>query len=170
MIDNFEICTDLEHCLNQLGKNQKMAVGLSRSYALNERNPLNPRFYCFDKFEFIYEYDLKILMRKNFSHQKRLNRFIEMASESGLIEKWSKRIVRQYSTPKDEDMYKHIKSNNFYGIYLLVTAVNISIIVIFFFERYVHKMAHAPNSSRFWVYLDLYISPDRFFWLENRWD
>lgn len=168
MIDNFEICTNLEYCLNQLEQKGKIAVGITRSYALNEQNPLNPQFYCFEKSEHIYEYDPKILMRKKFPHQKRLNRFIEMASESGLIEKWRKKTG--ISTKKMEIIQNNIKSNNFHGIFIAFTVLSTSIVLIFILERFVHKKAQASNPSTFWLYLDMHISADRFFWLENRWN
>lgn len=50
----------------------------------------NCQLRCFD--EVIYEYVLKFLIRRDFAFMKELNKFIQIASASGLIKKWYKTI------------------------------------------------------------------------------
>lgn len=167
LLKNFMICDDLDICLSQLNRNSKLAIAISREHAYNSHLISTSGLYCFNNFEIIYKYALKFLIRKNFAYQSKLNRFIQMGSAGGLIEKWRSvsKIRSQYTNEKK--LYGIITLGNFYGFFLIFITILAHLILLHLFENIVNKQAQKPNSFRFWLLIEMGIDPYRHFWLEN---
>lgn len=164
----FEVCNNLDKCLHELGQNSNVAVGISRAHGLHSRTHSTSEFYCFDKPEIIYEYDLKFLMRKDFPYSTELNRFIDMTGVAGLINKWYSHGHTKVIKP--ENTYSQIKMENFYGGYMIWLILYISSIFLFALERFVYKKVTSSNTSNFWIIAEMIIDSDRHFLLENKWN
>lgn len=167
MLDDYEICDNLEHCLKQLARNAELAVAVSQEYFQNRNSIENIGIYCFENPNVIYDYALYFMVRKDFSYLKELNGFIGMASESGLINKWrSTGPTKTYVTEK-EQAYNNVKIKNLFGIFVIFLLLQALIVLTITLERFVHKKVNGRNPSRFWIYADMIISPDRLFLLET---
>lgn len=166
-MENFTICDNLDLCLSQLDRNSKIAVAISREHAQNSHQNSFSRLYCFKNFEIIHEYALKFLLHKDFPLQSELNRFIQTASASGLIEKW-RSISRIRSKRRNVVVfYGIIRLETYFGIFLLLIAIFIFLILSLIFEKIVNKKARKQNSFRFWLLIERFIEPHRHFWCEN---
>lgn len=166
MLEKFHICDDLDFCLSQLDHKFRLAVAISREYSHNSRLTLACHYHCFEKSEIIYEYALKFLVRRNFPYFNELNRFIQMASSSGLIEKW--RSTNQNPFDYKEMFFGYLTFDYFLGIVILGSILWILLIVFIFVERIVHTKNREPNPSQFWVIFEMVIDPDRHFMLDNK--
>lgn len=127
-----------------------------------------PQVYCFEKPEIIYEYNLKFLVNKNFSYSKDLNKFIRMASENGLIEKWQKDLLKEYQKRPDYRTFRSLSIQNFYGVLVVCLLFIIALIFAFILEKIVYNKTKTVNPSRFWIIIEIIIDPDRHFLLENK--
>lgn len=124
--------------------------------------------YCFENSEIIYEYAPKLLVRNGFPFLKELNKFLEMISECGVINKWLSDNYFRTSKKKVNKVYYRFTMSNVYGL-LLIGALDIFFtVIVFIFEKIVHKKTREPNTSRFWKMIEMLIDPDRYFLLGNR--
>lgn len=169
MLANFEICNNLDLCLSQLHRNSNIALAISREHAYKSKSESNFEFYCL-KEEFIYEYALKFLVRKDFCYIKELNKFIQMANSGGLIEKWHSNVQNRTRFVKyEETQFKQMKMINVIGLYCVWWILQILTIISIFWERLVYRMVRSSKSSKFWIISEMAIDPRRYFFLENKW-
>lgn len=155
--------------MSQLDGNPRLAVAISLAHAHNSYLISASQIYCFKKSEIIYDHAVQFLVSKNFPYASKLNKFIEMASEGGLINKW-------YSKARISALYKYgervngqVSMEELYGGLMIWGIAVMSPIFSFLLEIVVHKRARARNSSRFWMRAELLINADRHFWLETKW-
>lgn len=94
MLNRFEVVENASIYFEELKWNNKLAVAVSyeESHSKTKDVPFEfkKEFYCFAHKDIIYEYSLKMLVRKDFRLLKELNNFIKYANECGLIDKWLK--------------------------------------------------------------------------------
>lgn len=145
-----------------------MAVAILREHAQSSRLSVSSQFYYFEGLEIIYEYALKFLVHKNFSHSNELNEFIKMASENGLIEKWRKDNLKKHQKHTSERIFRQLSVQNFYGVLVVCFVCIIVLIFVFILERIVYSKTKTINASRFWKIVEMIIDPDRYFMLENK--
>lgn len=150
--------------MSQLNWNRKLAVAISREHVRSNRLMSSSQLYCFGNFGTIHEYALKFLIHKNFSHQAQLNRFIQMASAGGLIEKWrlGNRIRPQHTNEMKH--YGIITMEQFYGIFMLLLAISVHLFMLNLIEKMVYKESRKPNPSCIWLLIEMVIDPYRHFW------
>lgn len=165
MLDKFQFCDDINLCLSQLDQNSKLAVTISRERTLNFKSSSK---FCFEYPETIYEYPITFPVRRHFPYLKELNKFIQMASASGLIWKWrvDNQIQTDYTTK--ENTYQHLTLGNYYGFFIILCIILLIDLAILLLEIFAHKKARMPNPSRFWIIVEMIIDSDRHFWLENK--
>lgn len=166
MLEKFYVYDNLEFCLSQLDHNSRLAVAISREHSQNSRLLLAHDYHCFGKSNIIYEYALKFLVRKNFQYFNDLNRFIQMASSSGLIEKWRSKTQNRFDYT--DSFFGYLTFEYFLGIVILGSILWILLIIFLFIERIVHAKNRKPNPTRFWIIFEMVIDPDRHFMLENK--
>lgn len=164
ILQNFKVCPNLDHCLSELEYNSQLAVAVSLEHAINTRRAY---VYCFKKTDVIYKYTLKFLIRKDFPYLNELNWFIRKASEGGLIEKWriDNNIQSQY---KYNAKSNHMTFQNVYGFGCILSGCCILTVLCLFIERFIYKRVRSLNPSRIWLIIEMYIDPDRHFWLETK--
>lgn len=166
LIEKYRICKHLDDCLGQLKIHPDVAVAVSREYS---HNISNIDIYCFEKANNIYDYALHFWVRKDFPHLKELNRFIGLASAGGLIEKW--RSIKQTKTyaKHHENVYNNVNMKNLLGLVIILCSLEILAISTILIERIVHRNVHVRNPSKFWIFANMFINPDRIFLLETKW-
>lgn len=168
MLKNVEICDNLDLCLSELQRNLKVALNISRKHAYKSYSESQFEFYCF-KEESIYEYALILLVRKDFPFLNELNGFIQMASSSGIIEKWHSNDQTRIHLKHKEKMFKQLKMINFIGLYCVWWILLILTFFTVIWERLVYEKVSSSNKSKFWIILEMAIDSVRHFWLENKW-
>ena len=164
-LEKFRICEDLNICSNQLNRERRMAVAISRAHVRNSR--LSLQTFCFEMLEDIHDYELKFLVRKDFPYLNELNEFIRMASANGLIENWhAKRRIR-YAKGYNDENYE-TNSDSYKGIWMIYSVVLGFMLLTLYCERLIHKKARQPNPKRFWLIAEMIIDPNRHFWLKTK--
>lgn len=85
---NFQICTDIDACLQNIQTDKKAAVAVSRHHSDN--NPIISRrdMFCFTKSNNIYTYSVSMLTKKFYHLLPKINYVIRGITESGLLKKW----------------------------------------------------------------------------------
>lgn len=123
--------------------------------------------YCFEKSEAIYEYAPKFLVRDKFPFLVELDEFIRLADASGLIMKWSSslRVSHNFDHPLS---YGLLTLQTHFGGYMITSCVILFSFSLFILEIIVYNNARKQNASKFWLLLQMFIDPDRHFWLENK--
>lgn len=166
-IEKFKSCENLNTCLKQLEGNPKLAVAISREHALNNHLISASQLYCFEKSEIIHSYHLKFLLNKEFLYKTQLDRFIQMASANGLIEKWySKRRIKA-SQKYTERSIGVLTMENAQKLFLEWLSFLLSTIVVLLLEIFIHN--RVKNSRlKIWKLIEMLIDPYRHFWLENK--
>ena len=91
----FQMCYNIEECLQRAAKDSKLAVAVSRQHSFY--NPRIPRdsLYCFDRNENIYVYLVTMLMPKKFHLLHKINPVIQHVIESGHMQKWARDLDRR---------------------------------------------------------------------------
>lgn len=150
--------------------NDKLAIATFRemSHSRNQIGNVDSQktICCFEYPQIIYEYPLKMLIRTDFPFQNELNKFIEKATEGGLIVKWLKN-YRSFGKEKSQYQYTTFKIESFpiaLGIYIfMITLALITVIM----EKLVHGKVRTPNSKPIWRYIEMAIDPYRYFLLKD---
>lgn len=168
MLKNFKICDDLDVCLNQLHNNPKLAVAVTSEYIRSNRLFPAYHFYCFEKHEIINSFTSKFLVRQNFSHLDKFNRFLKIITMHGILTKWQSIQRAQYHKRPPDRTYGVLKLAHFHGTQIIWFFLKLSAILLFFGEIYTHKKARDPRSSRFWTVADKIICPDRSVLVKNK--
>lgn len=148
--------------LDQLKLNDKLAV--AASYELSRSK--TKHIYCFDNENIIYEYSLKMLVRKDFSLLRDLNNFLRGASEGGLIEKWLEN-YRSLGAKKDHIEFTGFKLESIYFLLCVCVAFLILAFLAIIVERTTFRNNEIPNAKPFWRYVEMIISPYRYFYQRN---
>lgn len=159
---------NLDECLSQLKHNSKLAVVTSHEHAMNSHLIAFSQLRCFN--EVIYKYALKFLVRHDFAYINELNKFIQIASASGLIKKWHNDNQIHAKFKYEREISEQLTLEKEYGFAIIWIVLQMSVILFACFEQIVYKKARAPNPSRFWLIIELIIDSDRHFWLKNEWN
>lgn len=107
-------------------------------------------------------------MRKDFALQSELNRFIERASQHGLLMRWIKKSsFSSYLEKPPKFIYFEIAMDThkfaqlFFFLFVLISTSS------FIVERIVYKKVRANGASRWWRYMEVLIDPNRYFLLND---
>lgn len=158
-----------EH-LQHLHWNDKLAVAVSLETVKNDDFISKLNLFCFNGPNRIYEYPLKILAKKHFPHMVKLNRFLEMASESGLIVKWLKGFNFDVSEKEPLYQYVAVEFETFLVLIVITTCMQIIAFFVIILERRAYMKIHTQTDTPTWRFIDKTINPDRYFLMENLYD
>lgn len=86
----FEICSDIDECLQRLKlkPNEKYAVAVTRTHAEQSKLFALDKIYCFDREENLQNYSISLNIRKGFEYMTEVNEIIKRTLEAGLIKSW----------------------------------------------------------------------------------
>lgn len=167
ILEQFEICNELDICFEELTFDEHLAVAVSREYALSTF--LTKSVFCFDGSETICNHELKILMKKNFALADELNDFIKYSDQGGLIVKWLNDF--QQSQPKyefdNQVGYKSLTLEYFWGCLIIYGCVWIPTFMVAIAEQIIYRKARDPHAAKFWIYAEMLIDADRHFLLNH---
>lgn len=89
------MCDDIETCLKDLKSNSRTAIAISRKRVINSGDYSGEEIYCFNQEENIKRIPISFLMRSHYELLSKINRYLRILMESGLLAKWEKdNIVR----------------------------------------------------------------------------
>lgn len=160
MLQNFKITENITESFHHLEINGHLAVAASLEEFKNDRSFINS-VYCFDDFHKIHESFLNILMRLDFPLVNELNLFIQQAADGGLLFKWLKSKV--YIEKSSEFQYIQIDIQTESIVLIIWAGMATFSFLMWIIEKIVYKKVRAPNSSRFWRYIEMAIDPYRHF-------
>lgn len=86
----YNLCANIDECLQQLRTVDTLAVAVSRQHAMNSPTIAKTDLFCFPKLNNVYSYSVSMLMRKNFHLLGKMNSIIRRVMEFGLIQKWER--------------------------------------------------------------------------------
>lgn len=87
---SYQLCPDVDECLQLLRDFDNVAVSVSREHALNSPVIAKTELFCFAKTNNVYSYAVAMMTQKNFHLLGRMNSIIRRVMEFGLIQKWDK--------------------------------------------------------------------------------
>lgn len=165
-LQRFTVTEDMNKHLQQLNWDDKLAVAVSIKRAEYVKLNASMSFHCFNHPNKIYEYSTKFLLQRNFTFANELNRFIEQASDGGLINKWQ----RSYRFLDKEEIQRNFDSVKAESLILeLIVHCTLSALacMILLLEKLVHKKVRMQASSPLWQFIQMAIDPERYFLLND---
>lgn len=165
-LHDFAITNASNEYLEQLDWDEKLAVVSSFERAQYFKTKNNFDSYCFTHPNIVYEYATKFLCRPHFPFANELNKFIEQATDGGLINRWRTNYQSHFN-PKYQDEAFYFKIEN----YLLIMVILVHMIFLSYFvfvlERIVFKRVQLRGWRKFWRFVEMIIDPDRHFLLKK---
>lgn len=167
LLDNYRTVSNPYDHLQQLEWNDTLAVAVSLETVKNDEFISRLDIFCFDAPNRIYEYPLKIFAKKHFVHLTKLNRFLEMASEAGLIVKWLRGF--NFDVSEKEPLYEYavVEMEIFFILGIITTCLHVIAFLVIILERKAFIKIHTQNNSRAWQLIDKMINPERYFLKES---
>lgn len=158
-IESFIVCANFSYCLKQLEQNEHLAVAVSRQYARTTTSA--PKNFCFTKSNNIRNYTVGLLMRAKRVHIDEWNKLIQRVIEAGLIKQWSENTRYKESARQPELSVIALKPEHLYSTFILTSVALTMSIVVFIFERVIHRNLQDENTHRFWRTADWIIDGKR---------
>lgn len=170
LLYKYKVVSDPYEYLQYLEWNDTLAVTASLETVKNDEFISKLDIFCFNAPNRIYEYPLKILTKKRFAHLMKLNQFIEIASEAGLILKWLKGF--NFDVFEKEPLYQSadVEMETFFLLVVVTTCLHILAIFIIWLERRTFMKIHKETNARAWRFIDKTINPDRYFLNKSLYD
>lgn len=164
MIEQFEVCADVDECLGRLAYDNRLAVAVSLKHATN--NPLTPywKIHCFPDTQHFNSYPVSILMNKQSPMWSTVNQLTQHALAGGLFVKWNREV--KFHAPHQ------IQRNNrnavltlehiFIGwaMYWLFMAFAVG---AFIAEHIIHWQMKRTRGGYFWKLAEMFIDGHRYF-------
>lgn len=161
-LNKFTVTDVTSENFKRLDWNGKLAVASSFQRVQYLRSKSYFDLYFFNHPNQIHTYAPKFLMRPRFSFANELNKFIEQASNGGLINKWLKR-YRLVSKGNDPEEYRYLKLENLAFPLCISGIIWLFTLFVLMIERIVFRKVRMVGSNRFWRYVEILIDPDRHF-------
>lgn len=171
-LSNFELVDQPNDHLFQLERNDRLAIAISKELSLSPirkgNNRMDPKLkiYCFGNSNSLHEYELTLLLRKNFPYLNEMNKFLKYASGVGLIEKWLKNYRSIAEKPPSYD-YEMFKAESLYIAFTVFLCMMFASFIVVIMEKFVHKTVRTGNGGRFWRYIEIIIDPYRYLLLND---
>ncbi|XP_037941632.1 uncharacterized protein LOC119674560 [Teleopsis dalmanni] len=140
----FEMCLNIEDCLNDAVNDINLAVAVSRQhYLYNPRIPRD-RLYCFNRDENLYVYLVTMLMPKKFHLLHKINPVIQHIIESGIMQKWERDLVternKKYHNDPNEKTFRGLNLSQVGGSFLFAAVLLLFALGVFLLEVWVYWM------------------------------
>lgn len=142
-----------------LTENEKYAALVSRSVQISTQ--MQNSIKCFDKTQTFATFPIAIFIRNNSKMITSFNTIIRYAFEGGLIELWSKRIIKEKTRKDILNDISSVSMNKLYFPFILIYFVGILASIICILEIIIHKKITSQKRNRFWLLLDKLIDGKR---------
>ncbi|XP_011200648.2 uncharacterized protein LOC105224298 [Bactrocera dorsalis] len=143
--EKFQMCYNIEECLNRAATDESFAVAVSRQHSFYNPHIKRDQLYCFDRNENIYVYLVTMLLPKKFHLLPKINPVIQHIIESGHMQKWAreldlKRRIREEIQRAQKVLVKSLTINQIVGSFALHGMLSAVALVIFILEYWTHWM------------------------------
>lgn len=170
-MNNYQICKSDVECLENLKYNDKLAIAVSRQYALHNAHVSDTEIFCFDKSENIFNFFVSMHMKQNLDLHEKINGFIQRVLAVGLMKKWitdtQRRVRNNYDRERSTSPESAVPLSLEHwslGFVLYILFMSLSFIA-FYMEMLVYKNVCSNKSSKFWKWADLVMTGKRTFLL-----
>lgn len=159
---------DIDSCLAELKRDDKLAVSVSRLRAENCALIRTNEMYCFPIRENLYTYSQSLRTTKKYDFLPQINVIIGRALEGGLFQKWH----------RDSSMYRNDPTKNIdrrttlsiahIGAALLALVCGLSIASsVFILEWIVFDKIKQKKCRRFWFIVSKFVDGRRFYFRDE---
>lgn len=178
--DSYQLCTEVDECLENLRNLDNVAVSVSREHALNSPLIAKTELFCFAKTNNVYSYAVAMMTQKNFHLLGRMNSIIRRVMEFGLIQKWDKDSdvmqqlklkmgsdAKKAATDSDEDEGLVVLTvGHIAGALIIMSVGYVLALLTFIAELLVNcRMLQAYRNNWLWVLCDRFLDAQRYFLL-----
>lgn len=168
MLEQYEVCSNIDNCLGHLAINNRLAVAISKKRAMNNPQIPNWKLYCFDDKQQIMGYPVVMLMQSNHIRVSNIRKLTQMAMEGGLIAKWFADSGRYANQPlyNDASPRKFSLDQLFLPLVMYVMFVTFAILA-FIAEHLIHFNAQMVRNKHrnFWKFAVRFIDGKRYAWV-----
>lgn len=170
MIDNFELCPELDECLRRLDGDDRLAVAISKQHAaMNSAMPAW-KMHCFADGRHLIGHPVAVFVRQTFPLRSRIDDYVQRLVEGGLLVKWKQNIQLHppHATVALRNRRAQLSNEHialgwiFYGLFLLLG------ISAFVAEHIIAYRMKRSNAARFWVLAEKFIDGRRYLLLPKR--
>lgn len=173
-LEKFQVHGDLNLYLDQLSIDDYLAVAVSQEYALSKqltegKNAWTNIFssvHCFENWENIQNFELKVLMKKEFRFVDELNYFIKYSLQGNLVKKWLADEEVRFKYGQTAAYIEPVGFTYLAAPYCLYALCSLLATLIFFAEKAIYRKSKQLNASKFWINADLMMNDDRLFFSE----
>lgn len=163
----FEVCFDIDECLNRLALKEykKYAVAVARTHIERSNLFMSNKIYCFGKSRNIQNYSISLNVRKDFEYMNELNEIIKLALEAGLIRKWENdgQPIKQHEN-MDEIVEKSIPKLSNAILFAIGFFVLILIVLA---EIVISKRLETLNRQNLYMFMHKSLSAQRQFFMRR---
>lgn len=161
--NSFEVCDEIDECLQRLEFDDNLAVATSRLHV--QILPLYSNIFCFDQSQNVFGYYNSFMIRTDFKGKSSFNHIIKSAVVSGLISKIEKDI-RFYSKMSTKFIdVEGINGKDFSMTCIFFLPFIVFAIFVAFIEFIIHYKLHSAPDQYLWKFLDKLIDGKRRFFL-----
>lgn len=160
-IKDFEVCHDIDECLQRLKFDDNLAVAASRLHV--QTQPFQEDIFCFDKSQNVYDYSAVFLIQRNFPLKSEFIRLFDKIRYSGLIIKWQEDFVEYRRKARESFSEDNISIKALVPTFLYIATPIISF--VFALELLIYQKSHSNNVNQLWINMDKFISGKRYYLL-----
>lgn len=164
-IKSYEICSDIDNCLERLTHEDNLAVAASRAHFRTRLQQY--KLFCFEPSQNIYDYSATFLIRHDFAWKRDIMDTFNKLISSGLISKWEKdlRVSRKSIVTSDVST---IRLTEFVTTFFLAAPAIALSVAMLFLEILAHRKSNSKNASHYWTLMDKIVCGRRCFFLLER--
>lgn len=159
----YEICVNLDQCLQRLAIEKKLAVATPR---IRQRAIQKSHLYCFDESQSTNTYFVAMYVNRRFYYWKQVHVLTERFFEAGLFQKWTKDSKLKEVALGNQQIHK-LSFQTLLGAFFVYSLTFFGAIVALAGEIIVHKEARRQNAGTYWIISDRVFDNNRYVWTLN---
>lgn len=165
MLERFQLCDDLDECLDQLkdDRNRDMAVAVSRERLRNSPLILNKEIFCLPSSERIHKFSVALVLTE---HRPEVDEIFGRIIEAGFVQKW--RGTKAYRRRIKQIRELKVLSISETGSAFMVVAIGWTVALLTFMAELIskRKMKRA-DCHPFWRFMAKTVDGRRFYFVEK---
>ena len=161
-LQNFEVCDDIDECLNRLEFDDKLAVATSRYHI--EAMQQQQNIFCFEPSQNIYNYLNTFMIRNDFPMKREFDEILKRIITSGLLSKWQKDMRHYRASIELNTQWKILNFGELTYAFTMFVGL-IAALMALIAEIYIYKKANSVNATNYWKFWDKIICGKRYYFL-----
>lgn len=162
-MSTFEVCHEIDECLQRLESDDGLAVAVSRFHM--KTSPFQQNTFCFHPSQNVYNYLTTIMIRYNFTFKYQMNDVLNGMLKAGLFAKYQHDFGFRQNPHVQKEEVRQITMKDFYfGLVFCAIFISISFTLLLV-ERFISYKVKTTRYKRFWRNLEKSICGKRCFML-----